>query len=301
MAAKRWWPHWLAVLALLMLLWPVLMVTLSPAVASGQAGGCSITSPGVELDATCALTGSGGLQGSFTAPPWSTPCPSTGCAPQAITVQACTGAQPGGCATRVFDLSPPIASATPSAQTAAKIAARAAVSGPVLSIRPPRAAPGTLVTVIGTGFTVAPTTVPPTTPPPTTAPPTTPPPTTSRASPTPSRTGQVLSASGPSYLGPGLGLVLVLAVLAVVYVLLRRRRRRRGPGPHEGAASRVYARVVDAPPPPVIRNVASRPARTVRVEVRRPPVTPHMERRTTDDDSISEPAVRITRIPPQPG
>jgi hypothetical protein len=327
MSARRWWPHRLAVLALLAVLWPALLAVLAPSVALGQAAGCSVIGADVTLaDVSCRIDTAGLLSGTFTAPevPASWSAGRSGeCRRDAdgqlcvfeIAVTACGRADPGRCAsanfgletrTRVTPVSPPPVipvsppPGSPLSPPPVQVRSEVIAANPLITLDPQAGGPGTPVTVTGSGFAAAgpPSATPPTTPPATT------PAATAPASPAPSRTGQVVPVSRSSLAGPGIGLAVVLAVLAAVYVLLRRRSRGPGAGADPadaGPAAHVYARADNMRPRPVIRNTARGPARTMRIEVHRPAVAPHIEGRTPDDDSSSEPTVRITRIPLRPG
>jgi hypothetical protein len=328
MSARRWWPHRLAVLALLTVLWPALLAGLGPVAAPGQAAGCSVTGADVTLaSVTCGIDPAGLLSGTFTAPevPVSWPAGRPGECRQddgdqrcvfEIAITACARADPGRCASANFGLEirasvtpvspPPVIPVSPSGSPVSpppvQVKSKVIAAGPLITLDPQAGGPGTPVTVAGSGFAV--TGPPPTTPPP--ARPTA----TAPASPTPTRTGQVVPVSHSNLAGPGVGLIVVLAVLAAVYAVLRRRSRPHHPGtdgdqaggnPAAGPAAQVYARVSDAQPRPLIRNTARGPAHTMRIEVHRPAAAPHIEGRTPDDDSSSEPMVRITRIPLRPG
>jgi len=308
---------------MMVLLGPMLLIVLPRTAAFGQTGSCSITSTSAQLTETCNVGAGGALNGSFTAP-----TVIAGGAATSIAIEACLGAEPSVCGYASFtDLPANLSTAPPvTPRLSAWIVARrpagpgAAAGQPTIRLRPTEARPGTLVTVVGSGFTptASPsptvTTAPPTTPPPggsqsTTAPPTTAPPTTASASPSASATGHAVVVSHHSSLGPGAGLLVlvVLVILAgVVYLLWRRRRRSPPPGPgppgpgHPGIAdSQVYARLDDTQPQPRLRNRPGRPGRTMRIELHQQPSPPRIEKGVRDDDGTSGPAVRITRIPVQ--
>lgn len=308
MSAGRWWPHRVAALAVLTLVWPVLLVCLPRATALGQTDNCTLTGSGpaagssVTLShATCQIDPAGDLTGTFFAPepqaswPTSTPSP---CQQGSgfrdcnyvIGITACATTGAALCASADFTLETSAVSAPQSPRAAIRPslirAVRPAAGNQTISLKPSAGEAGSQVSVTGSGFAAGPTTPPPTTPPPSTAPPTTPPPTTppptttspatTPASPTPSRTGQVVPVSTDSFVGPGIGLAVVLVLVALAAVWLFRRPPGHGPG---APGSYVYARVDDAQPQPLIRNVPSRPARTVRVEVHRNTIAPQIGKR----------------------
>src|ERR1700730_14192953 len=304
MASRHRQLHRMAVLVIVILLWPVVLICLpdAPRALAQSAGGCSISSPDVTLNATCTLDDAGNLTGSFTAPqpPASSPSPgacqtfdggNSSCTNQ-ITVSACADVSSTLCASASFGIETNIIGAPASASpvlartivetgtcTAACRAGRTAgIYAPVVTVNlaagnpaitpaPSLGQPGTSVTVTGCGFVTAPATSPQATSPPATSPPPT-------SSPLPTDTPR--PAPAPSkFLLPGVVAIGVVAVLVAVGLLLLRRPPSGGPPPPH-----VHARVSDAIPRPVMRNTAGRPAGIVRIEVHRQTVEPRIEKRT---------------------
>jgi hypothetical protein len=315
MASRHWQPTRMAALVIVILLWPAVLICLpdAPGALAQSAGGCSISSADVTLNATCTLDDAGNLTGSFTAPqPPASPASPGACQTDSggnssctnqITVSACADVSSTLCASAPFGIETNInigapASASPvlartiadtGTCTAACRAGRTAglyepavtvelaAGNPVITLAPSVGQPGSSVTVTGSGFAIAPVTSPPVTSPPVTSPPVTSPPVTSpppASSPPPTDTPRPVPAPS-SFLLPGVAAIGVVAVLVAVVLLLRRRPPHGGPPP-----SHVHARVSDAMPRPVMRNTAGRPAGIVRIEVHRQTVEPRIEKRT---------------------
>jgi hypothetical protein len=318
MASRHWQPNRMAALVIVILLWPAVLICLSdaPGALAQSAGGCSISSADVTLNATCALDDAGNLTGSFTAPQLpASQSPSAcqtfaggniSCANQ-ITVSACADVSSTLCASAPFSIETNIVGAPASTSpvlartiadtgtcTAACHAGRTAgvyepavtvelaAGNPVITLAPSLGQPGSSVAVTGSGFAIAPVTSPPVTSPPVTSPPVTSPPATS---PPPVSSPPVTDTPRPvpapsSFLLPGVAAIGVVAVLVAVVLLLRRRPPHGGP-PHGGPPPpHVHARVSDAMPRPVMRNTAGRPTGIVRIEVHRQSVEPRIEKRT---------------------
>ena len=320
MASRHWQPNRVAALVIVILLWPAVLICLQDAsgALAQSAGGCSISSADVTLNATCTLDDAGNLTGSFTAPqpPASQASPgacqtdsggNSSCTNQ-IMVSACADVSSTLCASAPFGIETNInigapASASPvlaqiitetgtctavcrAGRTAGfyepAVTAKLAAGNPVITLAPSVGQPGSSVTVTGSGFAIAPATSPPVTSPPATSPPATSPPATSpppASSPPPTATPSPVP--GPSsFLLPGVAAIGVVAVLVAVVLLLRRWPPHGGP-PHGGPPPpHVHARVSDAMPRPVMRNTAGRPAGIVRIEVHRQTVEPRIEKRT---------------------
>jgi hypothetical protein len=307
MASRHWQPNRMAALVIVILLWPAVLICLpdAPGALAQSAGGCSISSADVTLNATCTLDDAGNLTGSFTAPQLAASQSPSACQTFAggnssctnqITVSACADVSSTLCASAPFGIETNIIGAPASASpvlartiadtgtcTAACRAGRTAgiykpavtvklaASNPVITLAPSLGQPGTSVTVTGSGFAIAPATSPPATSPPATSPPATSPPQVS--SPPPTDTPRPVSAPS-SFLLPGVAAIGVVAVLVAVVLLLRRPPNGGPPPPH------VHARVSDAMPRPVMRNTAGRPTGIVRIEMHRQTVEPRIEKRT---------------------
>jgi hypothetical protein len=313
MASRHWQPNRMAALVIVILLWPAVLICLpdAPGALAQSAGGCSISSADVTLNATCTLDDAGNLTGSFAAPQLpASQSPSacqtfdggnSSCTNQ-ITVSACADVSSTLCASAPFGIETNIigapASASPVlARTIAEtgsctavcrtgrtarfyepaVTVELAAGNPVITLAPSLGQPGSSVTVTGSGFAIAPATSPPATSPPATSPPATSPPPTS--SPPPIDTPRPVPAPS-SFLLPGVAAIGVVAVLVAVVLLMRRRPPHGGP-PHGGPPPpHVHARVSDAMPRPVMRNTAGRPTGIVRIEMHRQTVEPRIEKRT---------------------
>lgn len=309
MASRHWQSTRVAALVIVILLWPAVLICLPGALGAlaQSAGGCSISSADVTLNATCTLDDAGNLTGSFTAPqPPASPASPGACQTDSggnssctnqITVSACADISSTLCASAPFGIETNIVIGAPA--SASPVLARAiadtgtctavcrarrtagfyepavtvelAAGNPVITLAPSVGQPGSSVTVTGSGFAIAPATSPPVTSPPVTSPPVTSPPVTS---PPPTDTPRPVPAPS-SFLLPGVAAIGVVAVVVAVVLLLRRRPPHGGPPP-----SHVHARVSDAMPRPVMRNTAGRPAGIVRIEVHRQTVEPRIEKRT---------------------
>jgi hypothetical protein len=313
MVSRHWQSTRMAVLVIVILLWPAVLICLqdAPGALAQSAGGCSISSADVTLNATCTLDDAGNLTGSFTAPQLpASQSPSAcqtfaggniSCANQ-ITVSACADISSTLCASAPFGIETNIigapASASPVlARTIAEtgtctavcragrtagfyepaVTAKLAASNPVITLAPSLGQPGSSVTVTGSGFAIAPASSPPASSPPASSPPASSPPASSPASTsslTPTNTP--LPVPAPSgFLLPSVAAIGVVAVLVAVVLLLRRRPPNGGPPPPH-----VHARVSDAMPRPVMRNTAGRPTGIVRIEVHRQTIEPRIEKRT---------------------
>lgn len=315
MASRHWQPNRVAALVIVILLWPAVLICLTdaPGALAQSAGGCSISSADVTLNATCTLDDAGNLTGSFTAPqPPASPASPGACQTDSggnssctnqITVSACADVSSTLCASAPFGIETNIVIGAPASAspvlartvadtgtcTAACRAGRTAgfyepavtvelaAGNPVIALAPSVGQPGSSVTVTGSGFAIAPVTSPPVTSPPVTSPPATSPPPASSTPPT--DTPSPVPAPS-SFLLPGVAAIGVVAVLVAVVLLLRRRPPHGGP-PHGGPPPpHVHARVSDAMPRPVMRNTARRPAGIVRIEVHKQAVEPRIEKRT---------------------
>lgn len=314
MASRHWQSARTAVLVIVILLWPAVLICLqgAPGALAQSAGGCSISSADVTLNATCTLDDAGNLTGSFTAPqPPASPASPGACQTDSggnssctnqITVSACADVSSTLCASAPFGIETNIigapASASPVlARTIADtgtctavcragrtagfyetaVTAKLAAGNPVITLAPSVGQPGSSVTVTGSGFAIAPVTSPPVTSPPATSPPATSPPPVS--SPPPTDTPRPVTAPS-SFLLPAVAAIGVVAVLVAVVLLLRRRPPHGGPSHGGPPPPHVHARVSDAVPRPVMRNTAGRPAGIVRIEVHRQTVEPRIEKRT---------------------
>jgi hypothetical protein len=313
MASRHWQPNRMAALVIVILLWPAVLICLpdAPGALAQSAGGCSISSADVTLNATCTLDDAGNLTGSFTAPQLpASQSPSacqtfdggnSSCTNQ-ITVSACAYVSSTLCASAPFGIETNIIGApAPASPVLARTIAETgtctavcragrtvgfyepavtvelAAGNPVITLAPSLGQPGSSVTVSGSGFAIAPATSPPATSPPATSPPATSPPATSpppTSSPPPTDTPRPVPAPS-SFLLPGVAAIGVVAVLAAVVLRLRRRPPHGGPPPPS-----IHARVSDAMPRPVMRNPAGRPTGIVRIEVHRQTVEPRIERGT---------------------
>jgi hypothetical protein len=308
MALRRWQPHRMTALVVVILLWQMVLICLPrTSAALAQPAGCSISSPDVSLNANCALGDAGNLTGTFTvpAPPTSSqtqtpsPCPGSGprgCTSQ-ITVKACADASSTLCASASFTIETNIigapASASPalagmiaetgicsaacrSDRTAGRyepaITVELTVDNPVITLSPSLGEQGTSVRVTGSGFALAPATSPATTSPATASPPpasSLPPPPTPRPVPVPS-----------NFLLAFFVAVGVTVVLAAVILLLQRRPPHGDHGSQGSTTAHVHARVSGATPRPVMRNRAGQQAAIVRIEVHRQAVELRIEKRT---------------------
>jgi hypothetical protein len=318
-----------------LLLWLVATISLSYTDAlSAASTSCLISSPDTSLaDATCALDDAGNLTGAFTAPepPVASPAPGTcqtfaggnqSCTSQ-ITVSACADASLALCASAPFDIetnivgaprSPPptmartIAEVLPCLGTCRHykevghrqlaIAVESSAGAPVLTLDPSVAAPGTSVTVTGTGFIAPPptsnpptsnppTSNPPTSNPPTSNPPTSNPPTsnppTSNPPTFPQPTISVPNSQAPpnTILVPGILVAVLIAITLAAVLLLRRRRTAAPSGAPFPPPGHVQTRLRGSPrPSPAMQNTAGRPAGIVRIEVRRQAAKPRIEKET---------------------
>ncbi len=314
MTSRHWQPNRMAALVIVILLWPAVLICLTdaPGALAQSAGGCSISSADVTLNATCTLDDAGNLTGSFTAPqPPASPASPGACQTDSggnssctnqITVSACADVSSTLCASAPFGIETNIIGAPASASpvlartiadtgtcTAAchagrtagfyelAVAVELAAGNPVITLAPSLGQPGSSVTVTGSGFAIAPATSSPATSPPATSPPaTSPPPASSRP---PTDTPRPVPAPS-SFLLPGVAAIGVVAILVAVVLLLRRRPPHGGPSHGGPPPPHVHARVNDAMPRPVMRNTAGRPAGIVRIEVHRQTVEPRIEKRT---------------------